>query len=92
MNRRRPEDTRHTGAGYYLWESEFRGGLSLTIIYSSVLFASHKLVFSDSVMFICVCVCVSHSLVSDSLRPYGLWPTRLLCPWDSPGKKTGVGC
>ena len=21
-----------------------------------------------------------------------LWPTRLLCPWDSPGKMTGVGC
>jgi len=20
------------------------------------------------------------------------YPTRLLCPWDSPGKKTGVGC
>ena len=25
----------------------------------------------------------------DSLRPYGLSPARLLCPWDSPGKKTG---
>ena len=22
----------------------------------------------------------------------GLWPTRLLCPWDSPGKNIGVGC
>ena len=22
----------------------------------------------------------------------GLWPTRLLCPWDSPGKNTGVVC
>ena len=21
-----------------------------------------------------------------------LWPTRLLCPWDFPGKTTGVGC
>ena len=26
------------------------------------------------------------------LRPHGLWPARLLCPWDSPGKNTGVGC
>ena len=26
------------------------------------------------------------------LRPHGLQPTRLLCPWDSPGKNTGVGC
>ena len=32
------------------------------------------------------------SVVSDSLRPYGLQPARLLCPWDSPGKNTGVGC
>ena len=23
--------------------------------------------------------------------PHGLWPARLLCPWDSPGKDTGVG-
>ena len=28
--------------------------------------------------------------MSDSLRPHG--PARLLCPWDSPGKNTGVGC
>ena len=35
---------------------------------------------------------VSHSVVSDSLQPHGLWPSRLLCPWDSPGKDTGVGC
>ena len=34
----------------------------------------------------------SHSVVSNSLRPHELWPTRLLCPWDSPGKNTGVGC
>ena len=27
-----------------------------------------------------------------SLRPHGLKPSRLLCPWDSPGKNTGVGC
>ena len=32
------------------------------------------------------------SVVSDSLRPHGLQPTRLLCPWDSPGKNTRVGC
>ena len=34
----------------------------------------------------------SHSVVSDSLWPHGLQPTRLLCPLDSPGKNTGVGC
>ena len=30
--------------------------------------------------------------MSDSLLPYELKPTRLLCPWNSPGKNTGVGC
>ena len=34
----------------------------------------------------------SHSIVSDSQRPHGLQPTRLLCLWDSPGDSTGVGC
>ena len=32
------------------------------------------------------------SVVSDSLRPHRLQPTRLLRPWDFPGKSTGVGC
>ena len=32
------------------------------------------------------------SVVSDSVGPHGLQPTRLLCPWYSPGKNTGVGC
>ena len=30
--------------------------------------------------------------MTDSLRPHGLKPTRLPCPWNSPGKNTGVGC
>jgi len=34
----------------------------------------------------------SRSVVSDSLRPHGLQPTRLLHPWDLPGKSTAVGC
>ena len=34
----------------------------------------------------------SHLVVSDSSRPHGLQPTRLLLPWDFPGKSTGVGC
>ena len=32
------------------------------------------------------------SFISDSLQPCCLHPARLLCPWDSPGKNTGVGC
>ena len=30
--------------------------------------------------------------MSDSVRPHRRQPTRLICPWDSPGKNTGVGC
>ena len=37
--------------------------------------------------FMCAC-----SVVSAFLRPHGLYPARLLCPWDSPGKNTGVSC
>ena len=32
------------------------------------------------------------SVVSNSLRPHGLWPSRLLCPWESPCKNNGEGC
>ena len=30
--------------------------------------------------------------MSDSLRPHGLQPSRLLCSWDSTGKNPGAGC
>ena len=40
----------------------------------------------------CCCCCYVASVVCDSVRPHGLQPTRLLCPWDFPGKSTGVGC
>ena len=30
--------------------------------------------------------------MSDSVQPHKWQPTRLPCPWDSPGKNTGVGC
>ena len=49
-------------------------------------------------LFDCMCLscgvraCSVTSVVSDTLQPHGLYTTRLLCPWDSPGKNTGVGC
>ena len=30
--------------------------------------------------------------MSDSVQPHRQQPTRLPCPWDAPGKNTGVGC
>ena len=38
------------------------------------------------------CAMLSRSVVPNSLRPHGLQPARLFCPWDSPGRNTGVGC
>ena len=40
----------------------------------------------------CCCCCWVTSVVSNSVRPHRRQPTRLPCPWDSPGKNTGVGC
>ena len=39
----------------------------------------------------CCCCCCVISVVSDTERPHRQQPTRLPRPWDSPGKKTGVG-
>ena len=39
-----------------------------------------------------VCFVSNRSFMSNSLQLCALWPTWLLCPWDSPGKNTGVGC
>ena len=45
-----------------------------------------------SCCFYCLSV-LSHSGISNSLQPHGLRATRLLCPWNSPGKNTGAeGC
>ena len=50
-----------------------------------MVFHSYKQFYCNLLLFRC-------SVVSDSLRPPGLYPTRLLCPWDSLGKNSGVGC
>ena len=41
-------------------------------------------------LHVCVYMLVAQSC--PTLWLHGLWPTRLLCPWDSPGKNSGVGC
>ena len=37
-------------------------------------------------------VFVCHSVMSDSLRPWALQPSMLLCPWNFPGKNTRISC
>ena len=54
-------------------------------------FGHWVLVPSDFSITACCCCQVS-SVVSNSVWPHRQQPTRLPCPWDSPGKNTGVGC
>ena len=44
------------------------------------------------VRILCCCCYEVTSVVSDSVRPHRRQPTRPPCPWDSPGKNTGMGC
>ena len=46
-------------------------------------------------MFINMLTAAAAKLLQSCLtlvRPHRQQPTRLLCPWDSPGRNTGVGC
>ena len=55
----------------------------------------HKIITfieSESEILAVKCYAVLCSVVSDSLWPHGLQPARLLGPWESPGKTTGVVC
>ena len=43
-------------------------------------------------LYTSVSCCVHNPLSCQTLQLHGLQLTRLLCPWDYPGKSTGVGC
>ena len=81
---------------YVLWAfSLIAGGAHLVSTYGvhHLQFNKSKLEikFPIQAYYILKC-CQVTSVVSDSVQPHGLQPTRLLRPWDSPGKNTGVGC
>ena len=42
--------------------------------------------------YVVCCGCLVAKLCPTLQRPHGLQLTRLPCPWDLPGKNTGVGC
>ena len=60
---------------------------SLQLIFS-VEIASRKHI---DILRLLMLGCLVASGMPDSLQKYGLQPARVLCPWDSPGKNTGVG-
>ena len=70
---------------------------------SKVVWCSH--LFKDFPQFVVIHAVKGFSIVSEAaaaaaklhqscltVRPFGLQPARLLCPWDSLGKNTRVGC
>ena len=61
----------------------------LTVIQRRIIITLKGFLFLEDAA---CCCCQVASVVSDSVRPHGLQPTRILRPWDSPGKNTGVGC
>ena len=63
----------------YLWAQTLECGHTALCELAPVLTLSIR----DPLLFALVCVHTRSvtSGVSDSLQPYGLWPTRLLCPW-----------
>ena len=69
--------------GLYLWSQWLQASLYL----SEVMDVNKGKWFLLGVNF-----SVSCSVLSNSLQPHGLQPTRLLGPWNSPGKNTGIGC
>ena len=68
----------------------YRWGTSATVLYL-VSDTTRLRVLLKAEHRVTTCTYISHSVMGASLRPHGLQPSRLLCPWTSPGKNTGVG-
>ena len=64
----------------------------LPVFHFCSMFTSMNVLLRIIVNSCCCCCCCVASVVSDSVRPHRRQPNRLLRPWDSPGKNTGVGC
>ena len=66
--------------------------LTITCSFSLDCFNHQNGKISHSGKRLCMHSCQVASVASDSLQLYRLQPTGLLCPWDSPGKNTGIVC
>ena len=74
------------------WEHNYLSQLSEILLHGKL---AYSLTCIQSFIYVsmdpCFCCCYITSVMSDSVWPHRQQPTRLLCPWDSPGKNTGVG-
>ena len=69
------------------WMGEEFGGEWIHVHVWLCVFAVHLKLAITTLLISCCCCCCCWvtSVMSDSVRPYGEQPTRLLCPQDSPG-------
>ena len=74
------------GARIHFWRPEIADGydISCLLIWQEI-FSFHMILPEE-------CARVLGPQSCPTLRSHELKPTELLCPWDFPGKRTGVGC
>ena len=58
----------------------------------AISFSRRSFWLRDQIHISRCCCCWVASVGSDSVQPHRRQPTRLPCPWDPPGKNTGVDC
>ena len=71
---------------------EWREHIFLMAVWISAITSENVSALWTSWLCTFCCCCWVASVMSDSVWPHRWQPTRLLRPWDSPGKNTGVGC
>ena len=71
---------------------EVYGRMDICVCMAESLCCPPEMITTLLISYVCMHAKSLQSCPFDSLQHYGLQPTRLLCPWDSPGKNTGLGC
>jgi len=71
------------------WQRCSTSPINIMGLYNAFPINRHLRISSSGIRLLLL---LNHFSVSDSVRPHRWQPTRLPCPWDSPGKNTGVGC
>ena len=81
----------------FIFVYDVRECSNFILLHLAVQFSQHhflkRLSFLHCVFLLPLSLVAAKSLQScPTVRPHRQQPIRLLCPWDSPGKNTGVGC
>ena len=77
-----------------MWLFSFLHVLFMSIFFMTIMFQLNNYSWACNFSFFVVvyCCCLASKLCPILLQPHGLYPARVLCPWNFPSKNTGVGC